>query len=346
MTSEDIGAAPKEHIHDIMKKIPEIKEENAGKSLIVNGMGTGCEWETVSGVPVGAIIAWAGNTPPIGYLECNGATLRKETYPGLFAAIGTLWGSESEDTFKLPDFYSAARFLRSRSDGLDVGEVQEDAIRNIIGSTSIGESHGFYNSNVNPDNQGAFVRGKTLRQYGNAGATGVKAYDMEFDASHVVPTAEENRPKSAVVMYCIKVTDKYVNPEQVNISEVANALANKADRIEVRELAGMRLWVSEKYQPISNTLTIVEHGLDIEAVKCKWDVILVCVEAEQGYNVGDTAINPGSVPGSYLATLVPSLSSSSIMVMTNINIQSTHKITGQSIGLMASKWRYVFRIWY
>jgi|GEM_PF-2725433 Microcystin-dependent protein len=138
LTPEDIGAAPKEHIHDIMEKIPEIKEENAGKSLIVNEMGTGCEWETVSGVPVGAIIAWAGNTPPPGYLECNGATLHKETYPGLFTAIGTLWGSESEDTFKLPDFYGAARFLRSRGNGLSVGEVQEDAIRNIKGEIASG----------------------------------------------------------------------------------------------------------------------------------------------------------------------------------------------------------------
>jgi len=105
LTSKDIGAAPKERIHDIMEKITEIKEGNAGKSLIINKMGNGCEWKAVFGVPVGTIIAWVGNIPPVGYLECNGATLQKETYPGLFAATGILLGSESEYTFKLLDFY-------------------------------------------------------------------------------------------------------------------------------------------------------------------------------------------------------------------------------------------------
>jgi|GEM_PF-5582676 len=62
------------------------------------------------------------------------------------------------------------------------------------------------------------------------------------DVGSVMPTADENRPKSAVVMYCIKATDEYMDPEQVDISEVANALVNKADREEVRELAGTGLW--------------------------------------------------------------------------------------------------------
>jgi len=354
LTSEDIGAAPKEHIHDIMEKIPEIKEENAGKSLIVNEMGTGCEWETVSGVPVGAIIAWAGNTPPIGYLECNGATLRKETYPGLFAAIGTLWGSESEDTFKLPDFYSAARFLRSRSDGLDVGEVQEDAIREIEGT---------FNANGNRKDIGGYVASGVFEGY-NAGSGHSAGYigsgwGLRFKASKVVPTADENRPKNAAVMYCIKVTYEYVNPNQVDISAVAQEIAgleaNKVSQSEVQKLTGTRLWRSDvdggrtDIRFGSGIVLEIEHGLSIEEpLDCSWDLQLVCLNPDGGYQAGDIAMGFSNHNNDYGQHPRPSLSKTTISVRWGSHAQGVTMI-GKSVAAfnaIAANWLPVFRIWY
>lgn len=54
-------------------------------------------------MPVGTIIAYAGNTIPDGWHLCDGASLSRADYPDLFAAIGTIWGSSDALTFKVPD---------------------------------------------------------------------------------------------------------------------------------------------------------------------------------------------------------------------------------------------------
>lgn len=65
--------------------------------------------------PPGSIIAFAGATPPNGWLLCDGTALKSAEYPGLHAAIGTAWGNGSNDAdsqtnFNLPDL--RGMFLR------------------------------------------------------------------------------------------------------------------------------------------------------------------------------------------------------------------------------------------
>ena len=60
-------------------------------------------------VPAGTILPFAGETPPPGYLLCNGAELLRDDFPALFAAIGTGWGFDTAFTFTLPDV--RGRFL-------------------------------------------------------------------------------------------------------------------------------------------------------------------------------------------------------------------------------------------
>lgn len=77
-------------------------------------------------VPVGAIIAWAGNIPPApssppgfdpessGWLVCDGRSLPVADYPLLAGVLGGIYGSGgwgSEETFNLPDF--RGYFLRA-----------------------------------------------------------------------------------------------------------------------------------------------------------------------------------------------------------------------------------------
>ena len=303
------------------------------------------EWVNKSSstaLPTGTIIAWAGLTPPAGCLECAGQSLSRTTYGALFTAIGTVWGTTSADNFKLPDFTSAARFLRSRGDGLEVGTVQGDAIRNIEGK--------FLSGSAVDSSSGVFGRYGATRTGNSVGGSVVSGVD--FNTSRVVPTADENRPKSAVVMYCIKAVDEYINPAQVDMAEVAEEVALKADRDEVKELAGTRLWVSGEYTPIKNQPTTVLHGLSgIDPLKCRCDVLLVCKVAEHGYSVGEFALGamPVSLVGSVYLThaMDPSLDKTKIQTNNGNNgINIFKKTTGERVVPTLSNWRYVFRIWY
>lgn len=70
-------------------------------------------------VPTGAVLAYAKNTPPAGYLACNGAAVSRSTYAALFAAIGTTFGAgNGTTTFNLPDL--RAEFIRGWDNGRGV----------------------------------------------------------------------------------------------------------------------------------------------------------------------------------------------------------------------------------
>jgi len=77
--------------------------------------------------------------------------------------------------------------------GNNVGSYQGDTIRNITGA--VGGTEG------NPIVEGAFYN--TNRRY-DMGASGGGDYLVGFDASLVVPTGADNRPKNAYVYYIIR----------------------------------------------------------------------------------------------------------------------------------------------
>ena len=55
------------------------------------------------GTPVGVVLPYAGSTPPTGWAFCDGSSLVRASYPGLFAAIGTSFGSVDGTHFNLPN---------------------------------------------------------------------------------------------------------------------------------------------------------------------------------------------------------------------------------------------------
>lgn len=61
---------------------------------------------TVSqGVPIGAIMDYAGATAPSGWMLCYGQAVSRTTYAALFTAIGTAFGSgDGSTTFNIPDY--------------------------------------------------------------------------------------------------------------------------------------------------------------------------------------------------------------------------------------------------
>lgn len=58
--------------------------------------------------PPGTIAWFSGDTPPDGFLVCNGAEVSRESYAALFAVIGTKFGDgDGSTTFNLPDLRGA-----------------------------------------------------------------------------------------------------------------------------------------------------------------------------------------------------------------------------------------------
>ena len=55
-------------------------------------------------LPPGTLLDFAGDAAPDGFLLCNGQSISRTDYAGLFAAIGTTWGTgDGSTTFNVPD---------------------------------------------------------------------------------------------------------------------------------------------------------------------------------------------------------------------------------------------------
>ena len=163
--------------------------------------------------PVGTVITYAGATGPQGYFTCDGRSLNRTSYPNLFNVIGTLYGSNSSTTFNIPDLRGI--FVRGYDSGKGVdkgralGSFQDDAIRNITGS--IGDTLSLQSAStlLASGSNGAFS-GNHVSQRNIADTLGTYTLKNSpqtghiFNASNVVPTAEDNRPKNIAMAYLIK----------------------------------------------------------------------------------------------------------------------------------------------
>ncbi|OCG79144.1 hypothetical protein A9G42_12835 [Gilliamella sp. Nev6-6] len=146
-------------------------------------------------LPVGIPLPWPQDRPPTGWFECNGASFDVNQFPKLASVFP--WG-------RLPDL--RGEFIRGwdNARGVDPGRQilswQGDAIRNIHGEISpISETF-----SSEPIANGAFRyfekdAGHTPMHIDISSAGGVF-----FDASQVVPTANENRPRNIAFMYIVK----------------------------------------------------------------------------------------------------------------------------------------------
>ena len=126
--------------------------------------------------PAGLISAFAGITPPSGWLLCDGSELLIADYPDLYACIGDLYGTASDaDHFVLPDYRGRSPF---GADGNNiVGTKSDGALPNIKGTfgtvmTASGNGAVF---------SGAFKKGTAGQSW--AYNTGNAFSNVDFDAS-------------------------------------------------------------------------------------------------------------------------------------------------------------------
>lgn len=157
--------------------------------------------EMKDGLPTGSYLLYSSNTNiPNGFLRCDGSALDKTTYAALFAVIGYTYG-RSGDKFLLPNF-SDGKFIRGiGGNAAALGQSQGDAIRNITGSVG---ANALANGG-NTMNEGALYNDtQNIGNGSNAVSGGWHNNKIKFDASKVVPTANENRPYNMAVVVLIK----------------------------------------------------------------------------------------------------------------------------------------------
>ena len=101
-----------------------------------NGVAVATVTDVKKAAPSGAVMSFAMNTAPTGWLKANGALVSRTTYASLFSAIGTTFGAgDGSTTFALPDL--RGYFNRNWDDGRGVdsgrsfGSLQDTRVNNI-----------------------------------------------------------------------------------------------------------------------------------------------------------------------------------------------------------------------
>lgn len=161
-------------------------------------------------VPIGSVIAMAGNCPS-GYRIANGDSLVRADFSALFSAIGTAHGSASATHFNIPDY--RGRFLRGLDNGSrdpnsatrtamnvggsigsNIGSIQDDAFQ--------GHWHqSLYSTNRNTNSTFDTRLSNTGENFIDLDST----RDPISDGVNGTPkTSSETRPKNAYVNFCIK----------------------------------------------------------------------------------------------------------------------------------------------
>ena len=157
-------------------------------------------------IPVGVPLPWPTNQPPAGWLECNGSTFDKNKFPKLAVVY---------PTGKLPDlrgvFIRGKDNLRGLDPYRDILSYQDDAIRNIKGGLPTGNFKALLgHSKIEAgDKNGAILTQSAGDDYIASSASSTNPRQLrwmffDFDASRVVPTANENRPRNVAFNYIVK----------------------------------------------------------------------------------------------------------------------------------------------
>ena len=161
----------------------------------------------VESIPVGTIAYFGRNGTINGWLPMSGGEYSRAQYASLVSQCpNIILSGSSSSTFKLPD--TRGLFIRVLDQGRGIdsnrtwASMQDDAIRNITGKFSGGELTTYHNSECK--GTGAFYVTGEAWYRGSEDSSDSSAV-FGFDASRVVPTASENRPKNVAVIYCIHI---------------------------------------------------------------------------------------------------------------------------------------------
>nr|DAT66291.1 MAG TPA: Baseplate wedge protein [Caudoviricetes sp.] len=226
-----------------------------------------------TGVPVGTIIHFAASAPPQGYLKADGSAVSRETYPDLFAVIGTAFGQgDGTSTFNLPDLIN--RFAQG---GLLPGQKIEAGLPNIKGTVAQGYCNGY-----GAMTEAFYGTGSAIGTGGDAhggysafiSGCGPNLYSFDSRVSNPIYGASNTvQPPALTLLPCIKAFDAYP-AVQAGISAM-NAIGapTRAARATVEPHAS-KAWVN--FDASSGEITIRNaHHVDkvIRVEKGAFDII-------------------------------------------------------------------------
>lgn len=169
-------------------------------------------------IPLGAVLPFAMNAVPEGWLKCDGSLVLRTTYAALFAKIGTTYntGGEPSTHFRLPD--ARAEFIRGFDDGrgVDAGRVFGSNQSQAGGLSSVQTAIGTENevpATVSVPQDG------TASAYMTTGdAASAANQKMRFTNSATL------RPRNIAMLYCIKAFDAVLNPSYIDVAALAALL--------------------------------------------------------------------------------------------------------------------------
>lgn len=173
VNNEPAGSAPAPLERD--KNLSDVPNKGAARSAL--DVYSKAEAEAI--VPPGAVMYFARNTAPPGWLKCNGAAISRTAYSKLFAAIGTAFGAgDGFTTFNLPDL--RGEFVRGWDDGRGVdggrafGSFQAGMIQSHS-HTGSSESAGAHNHTGSANSGGSHNHSASSGESGSHAHSGTTA---------------------------------------------------------------------------------------------------------------------------------------------------------------------------
>lgn len=215
---------------------------------------------------VGMTAYFAVDNIPTGWIAFDeiATQVTEQRYPELYRHLVDKYGSISAVP-KAED-----RFIRNAGNGLFVGQTQEDAIRDITGQLTT------YRRTDRPYLKmpsGAFKMLERVNgSMGNGGGDDW-AMTVNFAASNVVQTANENRPKSLILKLCIKAINSFddvvfwikshgevTNAGALDAGRLAQWLQDKADRNHTHTVSQITDFNQATSQIINTAITYQKIG--------------------------------------------------------------------------------------
>jgi microcystin-dependent protein len=167
----------------------------------------------IGGVPAGAIMSFAMNSPPSGWVICNGAEYAIADYGDLHTAIGTTWGALTNGSggagsthFRVPDL--RGEFLRGVDSGrgLDSNRVFASTV-----SDNVKQFQGWVEAPAYADYSSCFKAAdgtiftlSTQVTYGPSYDSNAAQGPRYTRATMTIGSGSETYPKNVAILYCIK----------------------------------------------------------------------------------------------------------------------------------------------
>ena len=148
---------------------------------------------SVTFVPAGAIMPFAMNSAPTGWLAANGTAVSRSTYAALFSAIGTTYGAgDGSTTFALPDLRGI--FVRGSGDQTIDGITYNKTFAAKEKDALIAHTHTVQEFN-----------NTVIGLVGGASPVNVNSGFRTVTTNSQSPAgAAETRPANIAMLYCIK----------------------------------------------------------------------------------------------------------------------------------------------